>query len=116
MRPLRALHPTTCHTVRQEAPPARQQQQYLYVMDDYNSDDLVFSDREESPSRSRIGERSVRLIFENAAADRVATKKLVRQLQFTDGGISPGIRMNQSLWVKRLDSMRTAWGQKTNEP
>jgi hypothetical protein len=85
-------------------------------MADFDSDDLDFSDREESPSRSRIGQKSVQLIFEHAAADRVATKKLVRQLQFTDGGIAPKSRINQSLWVKRLDSMRTAWGQNTSEP
>ena len=79
----------------------------------FNSDDLEFSDRPDaSPSQSsRPGARSTEQIFEHAAADRVSTKKLVKQLTFTDGGVAPTTRMRQSLWSNHFDGMRIAWGQ-----
>ena len=57
----------------------------------FNSDDLVFNGRADaSRSQSRPGAKSIDLIFEHAAADRMSTKKLVEQLKSTDGGIAPG--------------------------
>ena len=86
-------------------------------MADYDSDDLEFSDPPEpSPSLARVGAKSIQRIFEDAASDRVSTKKLVRQLQFLDGGISPSSRFMQTLWVRRLESLRQAWGQDINKP
>lgn len=86
-------------------------------MADYDSDDLEFSDPPEpSPSRARIGEESIQRIFEDAESDRVSTKKLVKQLQFLDGAISPGSRFTHTLWVRRLESLRQAWGQDINKP
>ena len=84
----------------------------LSKMAAFNSDDLVFNGRADaSRSQSRPGAKSIDLIFEHAAADRMSTKKLVEQLKSTDGGIAPGTRMRQSLWINRFDGLRTAWVQ-----
>lgn len=82
----------------------------------FNSDGLDFSDREDSPSHARVGAKSIQLIFEHAAADRVTSKKIVKQLKFSDGGIAPGTRLSQSLWMNRFDSLWTAWGQDVTQP
>jgi hypothetical protein len=42
----------------------------------FNSDDLEFSDREDTPSR-RAGKKSIKLIFEHAFVARINTKKIV---------------------------------------
>ena len=87
------------------------------MADDFNSDDLVFSDPPEpSPFRARVGEKSIQRIFEDAASDRVSTKKVVKQLQFLDGGIAPTTVLSRALWVRRLESLRQAWGQDVNKP
>jgi len=100
-------HPTTTTTTIYK----------ISKMADFDSDDLVFSDpAEPSPSRARIGEKSIQRIFQDATADRVTTKKLVKQLQYSDGGIAPGTRYLQTLWVRRFESARQAWGQDINKP
>jgi len=84
----------------------------------FNSDDLIFSDAQpfSSPSRARAGEQSIQRIFQDATADRITSKKVVKQLKFTHGGLSPSCRMQHSLWVRRFEATRTAWGQDVSEP
>ncbi|TKA38536.1 hypothetical protein B0A54_09471 [Friedmanniomyces endolithicus] len=65
-----------------------------------NSDDLVFSDPPSSPSRnSRAGEKSIGQICEHAAADRISSKRTVKQLQFGRGVLTS--RRYQHLWQKK---------------
>jgi hypothetical protein len=86
-------------------------------MADFNSDDLIFSDgHQSSPSRAGIGAKSIQRIFEDAASDRRTSKKVVKQLKFTHGGQSPAARVQQTLWVRRLESLRQAWNQNVDEP
>lgn len=90
---------------------------FFSKMTAFDSDDLVSSDRPgASRSQSRPDAKSIDLIFGHAAADRMSTKKLVKQLESTDGGVVPGTRMRQSLWINRLDGLRTAWVQDLTYP
>lgn len=83
-------------------------------MADFNSDELEFSDPVLSSPAKRAGQRSIEQIFEDAQKDRISSKRVVAQLRFSSG--APSTRMQQSLWVRRLEAFREALGQDVTRP
>ena len=67
-----------------------------------------------SHRNARIGQKSIQKIFENPLGDRKASKKVVSQLQYSKG--APETRLKQTLWVRRLEASREAWGQDVSKP
>ncbi|RYN21317.1 hypothetical protein AA0112_g10335 [Alternaria arborescens] len=85
-------------------------------MASFNSDDLQFSDPEvESPLRNpRLGNKSLEQIKLHADADRISSKRTVKQLTFQHG---PTVsRVAQTLWIRRLETWREAVGQDVRKP
>ena len=70
-----------------------------------NSSDLEV---EPAPRKDKYkrGEASIAMIIEQAANNRVSSKKTVKQLQFGKG--APGTQVTQHLWVRRFNAYRTS--------
>ena len=73
-------------------------------MADSNSDDCGVSETEQSLPLSTRGQKSIDLIFENAVADRISSKTVVKHLQFSRG--DPKLLARQELWVRRFEVFR----------
>ncbi|KAI6788227.1 hypothetical protein KC361_g9166 [Hortaea werneckii] len=70
--------------------------------------------QKEVEARRKRDERSAAAVARKTAA---AKKKAAAQmLQYSDGGIAPGTRYLQTLWVRRFESAGQAWGQDINKP
>ncbi|KAK4499653.1 hypothetical protein PRZ48_010171 [Zasmidium cellare] len=70
----------------------------------FDSSDVVSADDDiQLPSR-RIGQKSIEKILENAADNRLSSKKTVKQMKFGNG--AAGTRIAQTLWVKRFETYR----------
>ena len=64
------------------------------IMADFDSDDLQFSEVELPERNSKAGQKSIDQIFDRAAADRISSKRVVKQLQFGRG--APSTRAHQT--------------------
>ncbi|KAK3718658.1 hypothetical protein LTR37_004875 [Vermiconidia calcicola] len=72
-------------------------------MDDFNSSDIEFEPA--APKlNANAGKASIQRIIEDAASDRLTSKKRVKQLTFGHG--AQFTRYKQSLWVKRFEAFR----------
>ncbi|KAJ6178691.1 hypothetical protein N7519_009152 [Penicillium mononematosum] len=71
--------------------------------DDFNSD-IDFGPPEADKRAYTIGQDSTDAIIQNSAANRLTSKKRVKQLQFGHG--APGTRYSQNLWVRRFNAYR----------
>lgn len=72
--------------------------------DDFNSSDIEFGPPEVDKRTYVLGQDSINAIIENAAANRLTSKRRVKQLQFGHG--APETRMNQDMWVRRFINYR----------
>ena len=66
------------------------------------------SDVEMSPQRAsrfgNTGQTSIEHMIEHAMSDRLSSKKVIRQLEFTKG--RPQLQYQNLLWMRRLQSFR----------
>ena len=69
-----------------------------------NSSDVEFSPQRASRF-GNAGQTSIQHMIEHAMSDRLSSKKVVRQLEFTKG--RPHTQYQNSLWMRRLQSFRS---------
>jgi len=70
--------------------------------EDFNSSDLEFEPADDS--LARLGARSIAAIIDDAFADRVKSKRMSKQLQFTKG--APGTVQTNATWMNRFVSFQ----------
>ena len=69
-----------------------------------NSSDVEMSSKQASRF-GNAGQTSIGHIIEHAMSDRLSSKKVIRELEFTKG--SPQIQYMNALWMRRLQSFRS---------
>ena len=75
----------------------------MELPNDFNSSDIKFSD----PPLDRwanVGAKSVEAIINHAAEDRIASKKMWKELKFVRG--RPGTQYRHDLWFRRIETFR----------
>ncbi|KAF7189366.1 hypothetical protein HII31_09344 [Pseudocercospora fuligena] len=68
-------------------------------MADFNSSDIEFSDHETS---ARVGKRAIESIIQQSVSDRIASKKVMKQLK--DNGSAPSTTISRSYWHELFKS------------
>ena len=82
-------------------------------MDDFQSSDIEFDPLPPNPFRE-AGKASIKKMLDHALEDRIASKKLVKQLTFGKG--SPSTQYIHALWWNRFNEFRQNTLNKGYEP
>jgi hypothetical protein len=81
---------------------------------DYDSSDIEFDIPSHPWNSSSAGQKSINKIFENAALDRVSSKRAIKELEYRHG--APGTQARQTLWIRRFEAFRQAIQQDLDQP